>query len=66
VNDFIDLIPDTCRQCQRTLHAREDVGDLRRHQVTELPPIETHITEYRCDRRQCPACGKLTQAPLPE
>ena len=66
VNAIVDLVPDACRHCQRSLHARDAVGDPRRHQVTELPPIEPHITEYRCHRRQCPRCGKMTQAPLPE
>src|SRR5207244_11243485 len=40
-------------------------GAPRRHQVTELPAIAAHITEYRCHRRQCPACGTTTLAPLP-
>src|SRR6266568_2598245 len=40
VNDFIDLVPNRCRQCQRALHTRDDVGDPRRHQVTELPAIK--------------------------
>lgn len=66
VNDFIDLVPDTCRQCQRALHARDDVGDPRRHQVTELPAIEAEITEYRCHRRRCSTCGATTQAALPD
>ena len=65
VNTTVALIPDACRHCQHALHARDEVGDPRRHQVTELPPIEAHITEYRCHRRCCPACGKTTQAPLP-
>ena len=30
------------------LHVRHTVGDPRRHQVTELPAIAAHITEYRC------------------
>jgi transposase len=47
------------------LHARHSIGDPRRHQVTELPAIAAHITEYRCHRRQCPACGTTTLAPLP-
>jgi transposase len=34
--------------------------------VTELPPIEPQITEYRCHRRQCRACGTTTQASLPD
>jgi len=66
VNDFFDLVPDTCRQCQRALHARDDVGDPRRHQVTELPAIEAEITEYRCHRRRCSTCGATTQASLPD
>jgi transposase len=47
------------------LHARDDVGDPRRHQITELPPIEAHVTEYLCHRRRCRACGSTTQAPRP-
>jgi transposase len=66
VDTIIDLVPDTCRQCAHRLHARHGVGDARRHQVTEVPAIAAHITEYRCHRRQCPACGTTTLAPLPD
>src|SRR5437870_3530219 len=66
VDAIVDLVPETCRHCARRLHARHGVGDPRRHQVTELPPIAAHITEYRCHRRQCPACGTITLAPLPD
>ncbi len=68
VNTMVDLVPDACRHCHQTLRAeaREGVGEPRRHQVTELPPLEAHITEYRCHRIVCPACGKTTQASLPE
>jgi transposase len=66
VNAIIDLVPNACRHCQHVLHARDAVGDPRRHQVTELPPIDAHITEYRCHRRRCAACGKTTQASVPE
>lgn len=38
----------------------------RRHQVTELPPVRAHITEFRCRRVTCPRCGAVTQAELPE
>src|ERR1700694_5571746 len=66
VDTIVDLVPDTCRQCAHRLSARHNVGDARRHQVTELPVIAAHITEYRCHRRQCPACGMTTVAPLPD
>ncbi len=66
VNAIGDLAPEACRHCARRLHARHTVGDPRRHQVTELPPIAAHITEYRCHRRQCPDCDTITLAPLPD
>jgi transposase len=51
VDAIVDLAPPACRHCARRLHTRHTVGDPRRHQVTELPPIAAHITEYRCHRR---------------
>ena len=66
VDAIVDLAPEACRHCARRLHARHTVGEPRRHQVTELPPIAAHITEYRCHRRQCPDCGTITLAPLPD
>ena len=66
VDTIVDLVPDTCRQCAHRLYARQSVGDAWHHQVTELPAIAAHITEYRCHRRQCPACGTTTVAPLPD
>lgn len=66
VNAIVDVVPDTCRHCHHALHPRADVGDPRRHQVTELPPLEAYVTEYRCHRVRCGGCGKTTQAPLPD
>ncbi len=66
VNVTIDLQPIACRQCAQALHPRDERGEPRRHQVTELPPIAAHITEYRCHRRVCPACGTTTLAAPPD
>jgi len=65
VNDVVDLQRPVCRHCAHRLHPAHDLGDPRRHQVTELPHIEAHVTEYRCHRRACPACGRVTRAALP-
>ena len=65
VNAVVDLVPDGCHYCGRRLAARDEAGAPRGHQVTELPPIEAHITEYRCHGRRCRRCGKVTQASLP-
>jgi transposase len=70
VNEVIDLLPARCRHCDcRLTGVNRNVstqGEPRRHQVTELPPIEAHITEYRCQSVVCPDCGKSTQAELPQ
>ena len=68
VNQVIEVFPTTCRHCDHVLSARGRVvtGTPRRHQVTELPPIEADITEYRCLSVVCPACRKTTQASVPE
>jgi transposase len=68
VNATVELLPAVCRHCDHPLRADQRVlaGPPRRHQVTELPPIEAHITEYQCPPVVCPSCGKTTQAPLPD
>lgn len=66
VNAIVDLVPDACHHCGRRLSARDEAGAPRRHQVTELPPIDAHVTEYRCHGRWCRGCRKLTRAPLPD
>jgi hypothetical protein len=40
-------------------------GHAHRHQVTELPPIQPYVIEYRCHKVQCPICGGTTRAALP-
>jgi transposase len=67
VDQVIELFPPRCRHCDSRLSRRmSTAGDPRRHQVTELPPIEAHITESQCQRVVCPDCGKSTQAELPQ
>jgi len=68
VQAVIEVFPDSCRHCQQGLPARgrRISGEARRHQVTELPPIAAHVTEYQCPAVVCPSCGKTTHAALPE
>jgi transposase len=66
INQVIEVFPPKCRHCDNRLSRRMSTqGEARRHQVTELPPIEAHITEYQCQSVICPECGKATQAELP-
>jgi len=67
VNAVVPVWPQTCRHCHRALpvRGRQIDGELRRHQVTELPAIEAHVTEYQCPGVVCPACWTTTHAALP-
>ena len=70
VDEIRSVLPCQCRQCghalpQQLAEAKTD-GALRRHQVTELPPIQAHIIEYQCPGVICPECGKSTKAAIPE
>ncbi len=63
------LLPSRCRHCQARLpqNPRQVTaqGEPRRHQVTEIPPIQPHITEYQIPNVVCGHCGKTNRAPLP-
>ena len=69
VDKVVEVFPVRCRHCMGGLPAdgrnTSTEGEPRRHQVTELPRIEAHITEYQCQRVVCRQCGKTTQAELP-
>jgi transposase len=65
VNAVVDLFPSACGQCQLPLPAGRSVGVPSRYQVTEVPAIAAHITEYRRHHTTCPDCGHVTAAALP-
>jgi len=64
------LLPEQCGHCGGSLPQKPDkvttAGEPRRHQVTEVPPVKAHITEYQFPNVVCGHCGKTTRAPLPE
>ena len=64
VDQVIEVFPAKSRHCDSRLSRRIST-QARRHQVTELPAIEAHITEYQCQCVVCPECGKANQAELP-
>ena len=70
VNQVVPVLPPECKHCGQALPQQmegvQTVGEVQRHQVTELPPIQAHITEYQCPKVVCPNCGQGTRAPLPE
>jgi transposase len=64
------LLPEQCGHCGENLPQEPSQvttqGEPRRHQVTEVPPVKAHITEYQFPNVVCGDCGKATRAPLPE
>jgi hypothetical protein len=64
------LLPKRCGHCGGSLPQKPGQvtteGEPRRHQVTEIPTMKAHITEYQLSNVVCGRCGKTTRAPLPE
>jgi len=64
------VLPQQCRHCAARLPSaaeeRVTEGEPRRHQVTEIPPVQAHITEYQFPNIVCAVCGQATRAALPE
>lgn len=60
VDKFIELYPKECESCWSPLPEVRDESATR-YQVTEVPPVLPHTTEYRCNSVRC-ACGYVTAA----
>ena len=60
----IELPPESCPECQQDLGA-QPVESAEVRQVFELPPIKLQVSEYRAQRKRCPACGRLICAEFP-
>jgi transposase len=55
-------------QCQRCGHrlAHEASIDVEKRQVFDIPPIQMEVTEHKAQIKECPHCGHLNKAALPE
>jgi transposase len=65
VNKFVDLFPTECESCWKPLPRVPDPS-AKRHQQTEVPPIEPFTTEWRRHEVTCPCCKYRTRAPYVE
>src|SRR5438874_9642603 len=65
VNVLKVLLPERCQHCGRKLPQKADrvttEGEPRRHQVTEIPEINPHTTEYQCPQVVCEHCQKRSE-----
>jgi transposase len=62
-DEVVMLKPEQCPHCCAPL-AGDDPTPWR-HQVLEIPPIESRVTEYQWHQLLCAACGVETRAPWP-
>ena len=69
VDKVVPILPEQCQGCgnplPRQLEQAQTIGVPQRRQVTELPPIRAHITEYQLHCVVCDQCGASTRALLP-
>jgi hypothetical protein len=63
VKQFIDLKPTSCAQCGALLLGDDPAPE--RRQVTELPPIQPEVSEYRRHALTCLVCQHATEAVWP-
>ncbi len=63
VQQVIELRPTSCGTCGALLLGED--SQPQRHQVTELPRIEPHVTEYRRHTLTCLVCGTETPGACP-
>jgi transposase len=69
VDETVAVLPSACHHCSQHLPQQieqvETRDEVHRYQVTELPPLRAHLTEYQCHKVVCPHCGRATRAELP-
>lgn len=63
VDTIVPVKPRRCRRCAAPLQGVDATPG--RHQVTELPPLQPHVTEYQLHTLACAHCGATTAATLP-
>jgi len=61
VDEFVDFFPPRCENCWESLPQVQDPA-AKRYQMTEVPPVKPHTTEYRRHEVKCPDCGYKTRA----
>jgi transposase len=65
--DTVEAVrPQRCECCHRSLVGIANEGEPAWHQVTEVPPVKPHTTEYQMYGCRCPDCGHLNKAALPD
>lgn len=66
VHEVVTVRPSCCKECHEPLADSLRPAVLpQRHQVWELPELESLVTEYQLHTLCCPGCGDLVTAQRP-
>lgn len=63
VDTIVPVKPRRCHRCAAPLSGVDATP--QRHQVTEVPAVRPHVTEYQVHTLACARCGATTAATLP-
>jgi transposase len=62
VDEIKEWRPLACEKCALPLRPQDQSGQLRRHQIWEVPPVKAVVVEHQFYQAECPSCGHLTRA----
>lgn len=62
VDEIVEIYPQECQHCHAPLRSSDQIGEVVRHQVWELPPVKASVKEYQFFTRQCTQCCQLTKS----
>lgn len=58
--------PEKCEHCQQILTTEQEVVEIKRRQVIDLPPLEVEVTEHQVKSVICASCGQTSAGQFPE
>ncbi len=64
VDAVVPIKPPCCGHCGHALAGKDPHP--QRHQVIDIPPVRTRVTEYQLHTLRCPQCQMLSEAEWPE
>jgi hypothetical protein len=65
VDEIIEIYPHECANCHSPLRSSDQIGEMVRHQVWELPQVKASVREYQFYTRQCSQCLHTTKSEKP-
>lgn len=62
VDQIKEWRPIKCEKCALPLRPHDQIGQLQRQQIWEVPPVRAVVTEHQFYQCECPSCGYVSRA----